>query len=258
MYLRMAAIDIDGTLLDAEGRIPESAFRTFSQLASREIYVVIATGRGKESTLQALEENDHDPAQEGFPHALVVDDRIFLLDKEKREYVPCFEWNEAVEAFHQSHLKEVQEIIGKILARYEEAESVAEVNMSIGDVQNAKEAQRFALNYIEKAELSLLTVDRNRDYLSFRDSRLGKGNCLSWLSKELGVEKSNILTIGNSQNDESMLDGDHNFVPACPGNADPEIQQLVKKEGGKVADASYGEGVVEILEELMLENLERA
>jgi hydroxymethylpyrimidine pyrophosphatase-like HAD family hydrolase len=63
----------------------------------------------------------------------------------------------------------------------------------------------------------------------------------------MGVETANCFAIGDSHNDEEMLDGTHAGMNACPANAIPEIQQLVRSSGGLVCKGVHGEAVLEAL-----------
>ena len=45
MAIRLIAMDIDGTLLDSRGQVPEENARTVGEAASRGIEIVLVTGR---------------------------------------------------------------------------------------------------------------------------------------------------------------------------------------------------------------------
>ncbi len=92
-----------------------------------------------------------------------------------------------------------------------------------------------------------LSWQRNSIYLRFGHRNYHKGSCLSELAKMMGVETANCFAIGDSHNDEEMLDGTHAGMNACPANAIPEIQQLVRSSGGLVCKGVHGEAVLEAL-----------
>jgi hydroxymethylpyrimidine pyrophosphatase-like HAD family hydrolase len=62
-----------------------------------------------------------------------------------------------------------------------------------------------------------------------------------------GVETANCFAIGDSHNDEEMLDGTHASMNACPANAIDEIREIVGKAGGLICSGTHGEAVIEAL-----------
>ncbi len=96
MTMKMAAVDIDGTILDPEGNIPPCTFRAFEKVTSSGGYVTIATGRGKDSIFEVFSRNDYPLGRDGYSHALAAADQIYYL--KGGEYVPDEEWNEEAES----------------------------------------------------------------------------------------------------------------------------------------------------------------
>ena len=67
------------------------------------------------------------------------------------------------------------------------------------------------------------------------------------LGKRLGVDKKNILTIGNAYNDLSMLDGSVSGMTGCPENAEPKVVETVHLAEGHIARESFLDGVLEVM-----------
>ena len=63
--VRLIAVDVDGTLLDSRGRIPEANLQALGAAAARGIHVVVATGRSYSFALPAV-------APVGDPLLLIV------------------------------------------------------------------------------------------------------------------------------------------------------------------------------------------
>ena len=93
-----------------------------------------------------------------------------------------------------------------------------------------------------------LSWQRNSIYLRFGHRHYHKGSCLSELAKMMGVETANCFAIGDSHNDEEMLDGAHAGMNACPANAIPEIRETVGKAGGFLCSSTHGDAAIEALE----------
>jgi len=56
---RLVVLDIDGTVLDGQGRVSELLKRTLRQLVQRDVNVVLCTGRRWRMTLPVLDELEH-------------------------------------------------------------------------------------------------------------------------------------------------------------------------------------------------------
>lgn len=92
-----------------------------------------------------------------------------------------------------------------------------------------------------------LSWQRNSIYLRFGHRSYHKGSCLSELGKIHGVDTAKCFAIGDSHNDEEMLDGTHAGMNACPANAIEEIRGIVTRAGGLICSASHGEAAIEAL-----------
>jgi hydroxymethylpyrimidine pyrophosphatase-like HAD family hydrolase len=88
---------------------------------------------------------------------------------------------------------------------------------------------------------------RNTVYLRFCHADYHKGAALAELSRLLEIPREEIFAAGDHHNDISMLDGHFAKYPACPANAIPEVQEVVRRAGGYVASKAYGAGVHEAL-----------
>ncbi|MFZ2187997.1 MAG: HAD-IIB family hydrolase [Candidatus Moraniibacteriota bacterium] len=79
---------------------------------------------------------------------------------------------------------------------------------------------------------------------------VNKGSCLHFLCEQTGVRPEDILAIGDTAGDIPILK--EVGFPACPGNANKEVKELVSRKGGYVARAEFAWGVVEIMKNFKL------
>jgi len=250
MTLKMVAVDVDGTISDPEGRIPPCTFRAFERVTSSGGYVAIASGRDEESIAEVLRRNGYRLGEKGYPHALAAADRIFYL-REGR-YVPDEEWNERAERWWWETQALAEELVDGVLPMLEGYEyERKERGFWFHNLDDALHAQRMLTDYLRSRKVTSLRVERNGWGVGLVDVRVGKGNCLMRIVRKVGLKPEEVVAVGNSHNDASMLDGRMGFFPACPANADEEIIELVRKNGGIVAQQSYGWGVAEIIERLL-------
>src|SRR4030095_14566226 len=74
-----------------------------------------------------------------------------------------------------------------------------------------------------------------------------RGLVLSELARHLQLAPDQVLAVGDSANDISMLDGRLGFVCRTTSNAGERLKEGVRQNGGYVAEGRMGAGVVEIL-----------
>ena len=102
-----------------------------------------------------------------------------------------------------------------------------------------------------------LRVVRNNRLIAFRHRDIGKGILLARLAELLDVPQSKVFAVGDSHNDLCMLDGRFGFQSGTVANADPEIQEVIRQNGGPIASQPTSLGVAELLRGLMEGNSAR-
>ena len=243
----MIAVDMDWTLLDAEKHIPKEVFEGFKRITLSGGYVVIATGRGKESASEVFSENSYALGRDDYPHAIAVANKIFYL--KDGEYVSDEVWNIEVEKWWAKSKPLAKKIIDEIVLELDEYryERTWDCGIAFGSQEDAIQVQEIITQYMMKNEIHSILLERNGWSIALNDARLGKGHCLERIIRKMSLKPEEVIAIGDSNNDRSMLDGQIGFFPACPANADEEIIKLVRAKGGIVAKQNYGWGVVEIM-----------
>lgn len=83
-------------------------------------------------------------------------------------------------------------------------------------------------------------------FLEFSHPRATKGDALEFLARRFGIKREEIIAVGDSYNDLEMLEY------AGLGVAVANAREEVKKKAGYVTEASYSDGVVEVLEKFVL------
>jgi hydroxymethylpyrimidine pyrophosphatase-like HAD family hydrolase len=78
----------------------------------------------------------------------------------------------------------------------------------------------------------------------------GKGVILTEAARHLELDRTQILAIGDHQNDLDMLDGRAAAWVGCPADADAEVQAVVRDAGGIVARGEHAQGTAEILRQV--------
>lgn len=93
-------------------------------------------------------------------------------------------------------------------------------------------------------------VHRNGRLATIIAAFAGKGNVLEKTAGRLGIAADQVLALGDSLNDASMLDGAKGFVPGCPGNSDELVKELVRAAGGYVGRGEASLGVMDVIRQL--------
>lgn len=104
-------------------------------------------------------------------------------------------------------------------------------------------AQRVLQEY-----LAVLDISFSSSAVDVTPKGITKGSGLAFFCQKTGIAPSEILAIGDSHNDLSMLEIAGHI--ACPGNATDEVRSRVASRGvdGYVAKAHTTAGVVQVLE----------
>ena len=262
MSVRLIALDLDGTILEQGRVISEGVIEALRTLAAAGIRCTTATGRPSrfQEELFARHELGADGRRAALPHALMGDEReLFLLDQDARRYRPHRAWNDLVrarwDALHDAAMAWVKRV------REEAAQRGCQTNLPFTPDEMYRRGlptiafptadQAFALQSWLSARLASeeprLACNRNVRLVQIHDALAGKGYTLAELARHWDVAPGEVLAIGDSANDFSMLDGRLGFRCATPGNGEERIKDAVRAAGGYVARGRIGEGVVEAL-----------
>jgi hydroxymethylpyrimidine pyrophosphatase-like HAD family hydrolase len=90
-------------------------------------------------------------------------------------------------------------------------------------------------------------VSGNHDWSFMLHRSFSKAAVLLELATRLGIDRENILAVGDGLNDISMLNGLVTPKVGCPANASLEVINAVKKAGGFVSSKERAAGTLEII-----------
>lgn len=271
--VRMVALDLDGTILERGECLTPAVVAALRRLAGCGVRCVTATGRPLPFQLALLARHDLG-AVAGTPSALMVDEReLFFLQPlgagsagvaghgpGGTSYLPHSTWNDAVRrrwrALHPQAMAWLERAQaescrhGWPAARHltdVEAERRGLPTLAFEQPEHAAALCDW-LSAALATQAPELACNRNVRLVQIHDAQLGKGPVLAELARRWGIPPGQVLAIGDSLNDASMLDGHLGFRVATVGNADEHIATIVRRAGGYVAAARLGEGVIEILQ----------
>lgn len=247
----LLSFDFDGTLHNpaATPSVPTELFGMLEGLReSHQASWGVNTGRNIEFLIEGLKDS-------GFPF---LPDWVVAREREIHVCKPDGTWH-AHEAWNQRCARDIDALFEgqrALLDRVRHdvdhqtgAQWFSEEGEPAGIIAQSEEEVAWIVGRVleHMEEDSDLSWQRNSIYLRFGHRNYHKGSCLSELAKMFGVETANCFAIGDSHNDEEMLDGTHAGMNACPANAIDEIREIVGKAGGLICSATHGEAVIEAL-----------
>ncbi len=273
--IRLIAVDIDGTLLDPHFQVSSRNVAALKAAHEAGAQVLLATGRRHDYALPVAQEL-------GFPVWLISSNgalirssegETFFADRLPREsaiklihHMDRFRGN-AVLTFdrtgHDALILERVEELNQTISRWIQnnerfiryvsplEDALLEEDpiqaMYCGRVSRMEEAQARLVEADFLDEITILRTQydhRDLCILDVLNRDCSKGHALRRWAEEHGIQRSQIMAIGDNYNDLEMLE--FAGFPVVMGNASEELRQ----NGWKVTASNAESGVAQALEEL--------
>jgi len=243
--IRLISTDFDGTLVGhtSQGRcVPELAEVLAAFKAGGGLWA-INTGRSLEHVLEGVALF----AAPVEPDFLLTHERELYHRDADGVWRDFGDWNRRCRERHEELARHAAGIFARVRELVSSAHDVTllEENGVPAGLITADEAvmDRVAasLDALRHA-VPKFHYQRNTIYLRFCHADYDKGSVLAELCRLIDVPRTHVFAAGDHFNDLSMLDGRHALHVACPANAIPEVKEVVRSAGGRVADANFGEG----------------
>lgn len=272
MTIKLVAIDIDGTLINDQRAVTPKTVAAIKKANAAGVKIVLCTGRpmtGVEPFLEQLDlahsDNEYVVAFNGglaqntngeviVNYTVDFDDYIDILSFatkhnvksiiETKNYIYTTNQDISPYAVHESGLVFMP-------MRYRSLDQINTMRDQIVVGKYMMTDDKAKLDEVYAALPNDLAAQfkivRSEDYyLEFVNKHAGKGATLAALCKRLGVQASEVMAIGNAQNDESMIEFAGTGV--AMGNS---IPSTIVKADVTVADNNH-DGVAEAIEKYVL------
>ncbi len=225
--IKILAVDMDGTCLDAKGQMAPETLLALKTASERGVLVVPTTGRNVNCLPKALKNQNFYRYIISSNGSLVVD-----MEENKTVFEACFDSRTAVEildkmkgmiVFKAAHINRDFYTQGKILQfvvkKFFKDDSVNIINA--GNLKrfikkNNVQIEEFQFfykneNYRERIKEILvpypqITVAHSKGYAEIYNKKGSKGTALLALGESLGISADEIACIGDEENDISMFD----------------------------------------------------
>jgi len=273
MY-KLVALDLDGTLLDDQEKIPSKNIEVIKELKNKEIHFVIVTGRSDSMTKHIVEElgidapilgNNGASIRNAFTKELLylsnlsldIIDKMHQYFEKNGSYVRWYglddvysfnqhEFDELLNPYakfskrlakhmnfvvlnHFDELKKLNPIILRCMYVAEDVSQLMVTHKELNELIGANSAEIF-----KASKLSLDVVARNTS----------KGNALKSYGESIGITTDEMIAIGDSGNDLSMLEivG----MPVTLENGDSEVKKIAKIISKSNNDTGVAEALINI------------
>lgn len=264
MKCRLAAIDIDGTLLDDHYLLSPETKKALRDAKKAGIEIVLCSGRAPHSVFPIMEELE----MEGFiithngavtTHSktkAVINELGFFMDSLYHVVDYCKQrgiHTDFCTAFDMYTDKIDSEELEELYNKYHMRPII------VDDVKNVKEKLvKFTLfgsedlltdahEDLQNMDLSLQTIRSGPTFIDILHQHASKGTALANLAHQLGVPLAETIAIGNYFNDLDM------FKVAGKGIAVANAPDEVKKQADFVVSSNNENGVAQALWEIALE-----
>lgn len=282
MKYRMLAIDLDGTLLDSGGRLPQENRRAVHRARDAGVLVVLCTGRGLTESRMAIEALDHrgpivlaggahvsDPTTGRTLYRAIVEptlarELIEHLDPLRYAVVALLDpepWGQDYLVVGAQNLTGNTrwwfETIGARIRAVDEPTwqdlhhvlrvGIVGPSRTMPPVARSVE-ERFGCRVVVQHFMAVsdtTTADESVDVLEVFAAGVSKWAGLVWLAREHGVPDDQVAAIGDQINDVSMIAG-----AACGiamGNAVPAVLECADRVTAKNDECGVARAIEHLL-----------
>lgn len=248
-HRRVLISDIDGTLHDGVGA-GRGCGALGERLREARAALVLATGRSLQLTVEVIEELT--AAGLPRPEALIcaVGSEIYLGDENRADD----RWAEhLLQGWDGELVRATLDRVSGLRSQGPEGQGRFKASYffepaGAAPAAEALEVTKMARAALTRAGLETRLIPSAGRYLDVLPVRASKGAAAAWLLARAAIHPSGAIVAGDSGNDREMLTVEIDGRPlkaVVVGNHDPELDDLVTREGVYLATRFDAAGVVE-------------
>ncbi|WP_024615233.1 sugar-phosphatase [Clostridium sp. Ade.TY] len=269
MY-KLIALDMDGTLLNEDKQVTEKNKESIKKAKELGVYVVLASGRPIDGLVKYLDEldllgdNDYVLSYNGC-----------LVQKTKSREVVC---DVAIKGSDLKYLKKLADEAGlnihafskerglitpkeNTYTSYEAHHNGIEFHINdFSDIEDDEEIIKVmmidepeildaGMKKLPKEIYEKYSVAKSTPFfLEFFNKKANKGEGLKLLAEHLGIDKEEIITMGDEMNDFPMIE--YAGLGVAMGNACDKIKEIANY----ITDTNNNDGVSKVIEKFIIED----
>lgn len=267
MNYKMIVLDLDDTLLRDDHTISERTKQVLMQAQENGVKVVLASGRPTFAMVHIAEElslhqygsyilsfnggkiTNFRTKEDVFVSTLSkeVSHRLYDLSRRENVYIHTYIQDEIITADDNEYSRKESMITGlpiKIVEDFKDAVTVPVIKLLM--VENPEKLQVVEAK-LQKEFEDEFSIMRSKPYfLEFTEKGVTKGTSLQALIDQLGITREEVIAIGDSYNDVSMIE--FAGLGVAMGNAPDDIKELADY----VTDTNMNDGVAKVVENFVL------
>ncbi|WP_027728392.1 Cof-type HAD-IIB family hydrolase [Treponema sp. C6A8] len=268
--VKLIALDLDDTLLNDERQITDETVLAIRECAEKGIYVVLCSGRAEEAILPYVRRLEIAGKETG--RYLIAINGCSIFDLHKREQIFCRKVEPEILLRANQIAEEYglrSEVYTPDIIYYREETKWTKLDVDLCGLKGI-EVENFE-EFLKKGFTKMLIPGEPSELLKLQDilrkefgkravifiskpyfleilpPECGKGEAISWLSKNLGFGIEKTMGFGDSMNDESMIRMCGYGVAMCNGL--DEIKKIAKFVTKK---DNNNDGIADFLREVVL------
>ncbi len=225
MHYKLAATDVDGTLIDDNRQISEYTARTIKNAVANGLLFTIATGRSLSSITQFIDEFDIScPLITNNGARIVTPDGKVLYSRDMKPEPAMQIWRTGIEENTTIILWSGNRLYSNKADGYVEEYRTKNNNIELCVIEGSDISQlafegvtkqiyidtperlaEFMSGVCTKLPESISFFKSSPIYLEFVDSTVSKGSALERLGNILGIPQKEIVAFGDADNDVEMI-----------------------------------------------------
>lgn len=260
--IKLIATDMDGTLLDENGKLPKEFFKVLEDLKEKNIKFVVASGRPYVTLYEGFK-----PASNDIYY--ICDNGAYVFENENKVSIQVIDKNIVKEiikscekinnaevvlcgikgAYHKPIDKKYTDEIDKYYIKKYVVDDLLEVDddifkIAICDIPSSYENSYKILK--EKFGKSHMVVVSGEYWVDIMNKNVNKGNAIERMQKHFNISEEETMVFGDFYNDVEMLKkAKYSFVMK---NANDDM----KKHGNYIAESNRDNGVIKAIKEYVL------
>lgn len=258
--IKLIASDMDGSLLDEEGKLPKDFFQILNKLEEKNIKFVVASGRQYHTLYNNLNKKDN--------IVYIAENGTYIVYSGQEIYSNTLKWENVLKVIKETRkIKDIKLILcGKKAAYYEEnspkftreLKKYYHSNKMVDDLTTVKDdILKIAVcdfRGSEKNSFKLLASHFNKEFttavsgeiwMDFMNKGVNKGVAIEKIQKKFDVKYDNTMVFGDYYNDLEMLQSA--YYSYAMENAPEDLKEYARF----VAKSNKDNGVIQKIKEVI-------
>lgn len=267
MTYKMIVLDLDDTLLRDDHTISPRTKEALMTAQEQGVKVVLASGRptfAMRTIAKELHLEEYGSFILSFNGAKIIncktDEELFSstlspeivhslydISKEENVWIHTYIGDDIITEKNNSYTEIEGQITGMPIVEVNNLkEAVQQPVVKVLMVENPEHLQIVELKLQKQLEGQLSVMRSKPFFLEFTEAGVTKGTSLNKLIQKLGIKREEVISMGDSYNDQAMIE--FAGLGVAMGNAPDDIKEIANY----VTDTNMNDGVAKVVEKFVL------